>query len=143
MRGSVIALSLYHASVSFPPGGTVTMNLQDDAYTSATDVMFTYANTSDASILVRHSPVLTNGFLGPYSATADTTTDNSATITEATVPATVPATMEVVDQVTGGYDAVRSHILDIHDQLGPTGYVIGNAGRAVIATYLPPPSPPR
>jgi hypothetical protein len=42
-------------------------------------------------------------------------------------------------QVTGGYDAVRSHILDIHDQLGPTGYVIGNAGRAIIATYLPPP----
>jgi len=46
-------------------------------------------------------------------------------------------------EVTGGYDAVRSHILDFHDQLGPTGYVIGNAGRAIIATYLPPPPPPR
>jgi len=194
---------------------------------------------------------LTNGFLGPYSTTADATTDNSATISEVAVP----ATMEVVDssltlnnrhevidwgpystaytldlsdvllrevtgaptydlatgkitwteaasgvtpsvtiagilvtrpepfakwhweivapyspsgivlphlptdafdwkpgpsdqiesldpiqniQVTGGYDAVRSHILDIHDELGPTGYVSGNAGRAIIATYLPP-----
>lgn len=41
-------------------------------------------------------------------------------------------------RVTGGYDAVRSHILDIHDQTGPTGYVIGNAGRAVIATSALP-----
>jgi hypothetical protein len=42
-------------------------------------------------------------------------------------------------QVTGGYDAVRSHILDIFDQTGPTGYVVGNAGRAVIATSIEQP----
>ena len=243
---------LYHANATLPPGGNVEVSLLDDAYADATDVTFTYTNTPDATITVLHSPVLTNGFLGPYSATADATTDNSATISEAVVP----ATMEIIDssltlnnlhevvdwgpystaytldlnnvllrevtgapaydlatgkitwteatsgvtpsltiagilvtrpdpfakwhweivapyssngialphlptdvfdwkpgpndqiesldpiqniQVTGGYDAVRSHILDIHDELGPTGYVVGNAGRAVLATYLPPP----
>ena len=37
-------------------------------------------------------------------------------------------------RVTGGYDAVRAHILDIHDETGPTGYAIGATGRAAIAT---------
>lgn len=247
---------LYHASASLPSGGNVTVSL-DDAYAGLTDVTFTYTNTLGATITLAHSPVLTNGFLGPYSTTADSTTNNSATISEVAVPASME-TMEIVDssltlnnlhevvdwgpystaytldlsnvllrevtgaptydlatgkiawteatdgatpsltiagilvtrpapfakwhweivapyspgavvlphlptdvfdwqpgpndqiesldpiqnvQVTGGYDAVRSHILDIHDELGPTGYVIGNAGRAVIATYLPPPPP--
>ena len=40
-------------------------------------------------------------------------------------------------KVTGGYDAVRAHILDIHDQLGPTGYVIGDRGTAVIVQSSP------
>ncbi|HEX3482605.1 MAG TPA: hypothetical protein VHT91_46665 [Kofleriaceae bacterium] len=244
-------VGLYHANASLPPDGDVMVSLQDDAYASATDFLFTYTSTSDAPILVQHSPVLPNGFLGPSSATADDTTDNSATLTEAAVPAemevvdsslTLNNQHEVIDwgpystsyaldvgstllrevtgaatydlatgkiswteatsgvtpsltvagilvtrpdpfarwhweivapyspsgivlprlpsdvfdwkpgpndqiesldpiqnvQVTGGYDAVRAHILDIHDETGPTGYVIGNAGRAVIATYLPP-----
>lgn len=237
---------LYHANATLPPGGTVNLSLRDDTYADLTDVTFTYTNAPDASITVLHSPVLTNGYLGPYSATAG----GSVTISEAAVP----ATMEVVDssltvnnlhevvdwgpysttyaldlsnvllrevtggptydlatgkiswteatdgvtpnltiagilvrrpdplakwhweiaapyspngivlphlptdlldwapaatdeitldpitnvQVTGGYDAVRSHILDIHDETGPTGYVIGNAGRAVIATSTLP-----
>jgi len=240
-------LGLYHANATLPPDGTVPLSLRDDTYAALTDVTFTYTNTPDATITVLHSPVLTHGFLGPYSAT----TGDSVTIFEATVP----ATMEVVDsqlsannfhevvdwgpysttysldvnaallrnvvggptfdlatgriawtegtdgatpsltiagilvrrteptlakwhweiaapyspsgiviphlpaevfdwapaaddeitvdpiknvQVTGGYDAVRSHILDIHDETGPTGYVIGNAGRAVIATSALP-----
>jgi hypothetical protein len=240
---------LYHANATLPPGGQVMVSLRDDAYADLADFTFTYTNTPDATITMLHSPVLTNGFLGPYSATADSTTDNSATISEVAVP----ATMEVIDssltlnnlhevvdwgpystaytldmsnvllrevtggptfdvatgkiswteatggvtpsltvagilvrrtepalakwhweiaapysangivlphlpadvfdwapgatddvtldpiqnvQVTGGYDAVRSHILDVHDELGPTGYVIGNAGRAVIATSV-------
>jgi hypothetical protein len=236
---------LYHANVTLPPDGNVLLSLRDDTYADLTDVTFTYTNTPDATINVLHSPVLTNGFLGPYSGNAG----GSVTISEVAVP----ATMEVVDssltvnnlhevvdwgpystdytldmsnvllrevttgptfdqptgkifwteatdgatpsltiagilvrrpdplakwhweiaapyspngivlphlptdvfdwapgpndeiqsldpiknvQVTGGYDAVRSHILNIHDELGPTGYVIGNAGRAVIATSI-------
>lgn len=238
---------LYHANATLPPGGNVMLSLRDDTYADLTDITFTYTNAPDATITVLHSPVLTNGFLGPYSTTAG----GSATISEVAVP----ATMEVVDssltlnnfhevidwgpystaynldlmnvllrevtggpafdqptgkiswteatdgatpsltiagilvrrpdplakwhwelvapyspngivlphlptdvfdwapgpndeiqsldpiknvQVTGGYDAVRSHILDIHDETGPTGYVIGNAGRAVIATSALP-----
>lgn len=243
---------LYHANATLPPGGNAMVSLRDDAYAELTDVTFTYTNAPDATITVLHSPVLPNGFLGPYSATADSTTDNSATISEVAVPAamevidsslTLNNLHEVVDwgpystvytldldnvllrevtdgptfdvatgkiswteatsgatpsltiagilvtredpfakwhweivapyspsgivlphlptdsmnwmplptddpvtvdpiqniEVTGGYDAVRSHILNIHDELGPTGYVIGNAGRAVIATSVVPP----
>jgi hypothetical protein len=236
---------LYHANANLPADGDVMLSLRDDSYADLTDVTFTYTNTPDATINVLHSPVLTNGFLGPYSGNAG----GSVTISEVAVP----ATMEVVDssltvnnlhevvdwgpystdytldmsnvllrevttgptfdqptgkifwteatdgatpsltiagilvrrpdplakwhweiaapyspngivlphlptdvfdwapgpndeiqsldpiknvQVTGGYDAVRSHILNIHDELGPTGYVIGNAGRAVIATSI-------
>lgn len=238
---------LYHANATLPPDGNVMVSLRDDTYADLTDVTFTYMNAPDASITVLHSPVLTNGFLGPYSTTAG----GSATISEAAVPATMqvvdssltlnnfhevvdwgpysttynldlnnvllrevtggptfdaatgkiswtegtdgatpnltivgiqvrrseptlarwhweiaapyspsgvvlphlptdlfdwaPGQEEIQDfdpiknvQVTGGYDAVRSHILDIHDQTGPTGYVIGNAGRAVIATSALP-----
>ncbi|HEX3763986.1 MAG TPA: hypothetical protein VHW23_35065 [Kofleriaceae bacterium] len=39
-------------------------------------------------------------------------------------------------KMTGGYDAVREHILDIHDETGPTGYVIGDHGRAVTMTSM-------
>ncbi len=239
---------LYHANATLPAGGTVTVSLRGDTYADLTDVTFTYTNAPDATITVLHSPVLANGYLGPYSATGG----GEVTISEATVPATmevVDSTLtvnnlhEVVDwgpysktysldvgnallrevtggpsfdlatgkiswteatsgatpsltvagilvrrpdplakwhweiaapyspdgivlphlptdvmnwmplptddpvtldpivnvQVTGGYDAVRSHILDIHDETGPTGYVIGNAGRAVIATSVLPP----
>jgi hypothetical protein len=51
-----------------------------------------------------------------------------------TAVATDEVTLDLVKnvKVTGGYDAVRAHILDIHDQLGPTGYVIGDRGTAVI-----------
>lgn len=238
---------LYHASATLPPGGNVMVSLRDDTYADLTDVTFTYMNTPDASITVQHFPVLTNGFLGPYTTTAG----GSATISEAAVPATMQVVdssltlnnfHEVVDwgaysttynldlsnvllrevtggptfdpatgkiawtegtdgatpnltiaailvrrteptlakwhweiaapyspsgivlphlptdvfdwapaesdeisldpiknvQVTGGYDAVRSHILDIQDETGPTGYVIGNAGRAVLATSALP-----
>jgi hypothetical protein len=236
---------LYHANATLPPDGDVMVSLRDDTYADLTDVTFTYMNTPDASIHVLHWPVLTHGFLGPYSTTAG----GSATISEAAVSATkqvVDSSLslnnfhEVVDwgpystaynldlsdvllrevtagpdfnasngkiswteatdgatpnltiaailvrrteptlakwhweiaapyspdgivlphlptdvfdwapvdsddisldpiknvRVTGGYDAVRSHILDIHDETGPTGYVIGNAGRAVIATSI-------
>lgn len=38
-------------------------------------------------------------------------------------------------KVSGGYNAVRGHIFDIHDDLGPTGYAIGSGGRAVIVQF--------
>jgi hypothetical protein len=52
------------------------------------------------------------------------------------------ASADVISQVkvTGGYNAVRAHIFDINDDLGPTGYVIGSGGRAVIVRF--PVSPP-
>jgi hypothetical protein len=235
---------LYHANATLPPNGNVMVSLRNDAYAVLTDITFMYTNMPDATITVLHSPILGNGFLGPYSTMAG----DSATITEAAVPATMevvdsslivnnqhevvdwgpygtsyaldvgaallrevtggptydlatgkiswteatsgatpsltiagilvrrtepmlakwhweivapyspsgivlphlptdimnwmplptddPVTLDPIQnvQVTGGYDAVRAHILDIHDELGPTGYVIGNAGRAVIAT---------
>lgn len=37
-------------------------------------------------------------------------------------------------KVSGGYDAVRAHALDIHDQTGATGYVTATSGRAVTVT---------
>jgi hypothetical protein len=211
---------LYHANAILAPGGDVMVSLRDDTYADLTDVTFTYMNTPDASITVLHSPILTNGFLGPYSTTAG----GSATISEAAVPATkqvVDSSLslnnfhEVVDwgpystaynldlsdvllrEVTGGptFDVATGKISwtegtdgatpnltiagilvrrteptlarwhweiaapyspsgvvlphlptdvfdwapgqdDIHDQTGPTGYVIGNAGRAVIATSI-------
>ncbi|HEX8111163.1 MAG TPA: hypothetical protein VF516_25710 [Kofleriaceae bacterium] len=247
--GNAIATpqGLYHANATLPPGGNVLVSLRDDTYADLTDVTFTYMNAPGVPITVLHSPVLPNGYLGPYSTTVDTGSTD-ATISEAAVPATmevVDSTLqpnnlhEIVDwgpygptyaldvgatllrevtggptfdlatgkiswteattgatpsltiagvlvrrpdplakwhweivapysasgivlphlpttlldwapaatdeitldplqnvQVTGGYDAVRSHILDIHDETGSTGYVIGNAGRAVIETSV-------
>jgi hypothetical protein len=45
-------------------------------------------------------------------------------------------------KVSGGYNAVRGHIFDIRDDLGPTGFAIGNGGRAVIVQFPAPPPPP-
>lgn len=250
------ALSLYHAGATVPPGGDVTVNLQADTYTDASDVTFSYTNAPDAAITVLHSPILTHGYLGPYSATVEAGATDT-TITEATVPAAmevidssltfdnnvhhvvdwgpyaktfsadlspsnvllrevidgptfdiptkkltwteatagatpeltvaaiqvtrgdatwrweiaapyassgiafpqlpsdaatwVPTTGDAVTadpmanaKVSGGYNAVRAHIFDIFDDVGPSGFVIGTGGRAVIVQFpapLPPPPP--
>lgn len=58
----------------------------------------------------------------------------------------VPADGDVVTpdgmmsaQVSGGYNAVRAHVFDIHDQLhdnlDATGFAIGNGGRAVVVQF--------
>jgi hypothetical protein len=86
------ALSLYHAGAIVPPGADVTVDLQADTYTEASDVMFSYMNAPDAEISVLHWPILTRGYLGPYPATVPSGAVD-VTITEATVP----AAMEVVD----------------------------------------------
>ncbi len=64
---------------------------------------------------------------------------DAATWTPATGDAVTPDPMTRV-RVTGGYDAVRAHIFDIHD-LGFTGYAIGSGGRAVIVQFPAPPPP--
>jgi len=56
------------------------------------------------------------------------------------LPTDDPPTLDPIQnvKVTGGYDAVRGHVLDIHDETGPTGYVIGDRGTAVIMTSTVP-----
>src|SRR5262249_12950705 len=113
-------------------GGTVNVNLRPDAYADLTPVTFTYTNAPDASILVKHSPILTNGNLGPYSATAvGGVTPQQVTIQEATVPATtaiVDSSLTLIDQpeVVSWGAFIPNYMLDMTNLLlrevtdGPT-----------------------